>query len=165
MADRPYTVLFLCTGNSARSILAEALTNHLGAPHFQAVSAGSQPAGRVNPFAQELLQAEGLWRKDYHSKSWDVFTGADAQPVDFMVTVCASAHGEVCPIWPGHPTTAHWGYSDPAAVEGSDAAKRAAFREIYHRIRGRLTTFFDAPVGALDREALGRRFNSLAGMA
>ena len=139
MTDRQYHVLFLCTGNSARSILAEALINHWGKGRFVGYSAGSRPVGRVNPVALELLQHMQLPTGGLHSKSWDEFAAPGAPPLDFVFTVCDNAAGEQCPFWPGQPMTAHWGVEDPAAVEGKDTEKwlafRKAFRELEHRIR------------------------------
>jgi len=126
-SERPFNVLFLCTGNSARSILAEVMMNAMGAPRFKAYSAGSQPNGRVNPFAIELLQKNRLQWRALRSKSWDEFAAPGAPELDFVFTVCDNAAGEVCPIWPGQPITAHWGVEDPAAAEGTDEDKRKAF--------------------------------------
>ena len=127
MNTRVFSVLFLCTGNSARSILAEAYLNSVGRDRFRGYSAGSHPAGRVNPFALELLEQRGLPTHGLRSKGWEEFAGPDVPHMDFIITVCDQAAGEVCPVWPGKPITAHWGVADPAAVTGGDAAKRAAF--------------------------------------
>ena len=131
-------VLFLCTGNSARSILAEAYLNHAGKGRFKAFSAGSKPAGRVNPLALELLKEQGI-SASARSKSWDEFTAGPK--MDLVVTVCDNAAGEVCPIWPGAPRKAHWGIDDPAAVQGSDAAKRAAFQRAFDELKQRIDAF------------------------
>jgi protein-tyrosine-phosphatase len=139
------SVLFLCTGNSARSILAEAYLNHAGRGRFRAYSAGSHPGGKVNPFALELLRERGLPTSGVRSKSWDEFAGAGAPRIDFIFTVCDSAAAETCPIWPGHPVTAHWGVPDPAAVEGSDDEKRRAFREAFTALSRRIDLFLALP--------------------
>ena len=135
------SVLFLCTGNSARSILAEAYLNHAGRGRFRAYSAGSHPGGKVNPFALELLRERGLPTSGARSKSWDEFAGAGAPHIDFIFTVCDSAAAEACPIWPGHPVSAHWGVPDPAAVVGSDDEKRRAFREALTTLSQRIDLF------------------------
>jgi protein-tyrosine-phosphatase len=161
--DRPLNVLFLCTGNSARSILAEVTLNALGASRFRAYSAGSQPAGRVNPFALELLQKSRLPTDGLRSKSWDEFAAGqpDAPELDFVFTVCDSAAGEVCPFWPGQPVSAHWGVPDPAAAGGDDYAKRRAFLEAYARLRRRIELFVNLPLAKLDRVVLTQRLKEI----
>jgi protein-tyrosine-phosphatase len=158
-----FCVLFLCTGNSARSILAEALLNSpaVGRGRFRAFSAGSHPRGQVNPWALELLAAEGLPIDALRSKSWDEFAGPDAPRMDFVFTVCDQAAGEACPFWPGHPVTAHWGLPDPAAVEGGDEEKRRAFRDAFERLRRRLDLFASLPFDTLDGPALARRLQEI----
>jgi protein-tyrosine-phosphatase len=151
---RPYNVLFLCTGNSARSVLAESLLNHHGRGRFAAFSAGSFPKGRVHPIALALLESLQLPTAGLRSKSWNEFAGPAAPPIDFIFTVCDNAAGEVCPVWPGHPITAHWGIPDPAAVEGTDAEQWAAFREALAAMEKRIQRFLSLPVGALDRARL-----------
>lgn len=151
--NKVYHVLFLCTGNSARSIMAEKLMQHWGRGKFMAYSAGSFPTGRVNPYAIETLQAHGLSTEGLRSKCWDEFSGADAPHIDFIFTVCDNAAGEVCPIWPGHPMTAHWGVEDPAAVDGSDEDKRAAFRQASLYLENRIKLFAALPLDKLDRLA------------
>jgi arsenate reductase len=146
VADRAYNVLFLCTGNSARSILAEALLNHFGNGRFRAFSAGSFPKGAVHPMAIELLRRMDLPTKDLRSKSWDEFAAPGAPALDFIFTVCDNAAGEVCPIWPGNPVTAHWGIADPAAVE--DATERSrAFRKAAAELEARIKLFINVPIG------------------
>jgi arsenate reductase len=141
MAERIYNVLFLCTGNSARSILAESLLNHWGRGKFRGFSAGSFPKGRVHPVAIELLERMNLPTEGFRSKSWDEFAAPGAPPLDFIVTVCDNAAGEVCPIWPGKPITAHWGVDDPAAVAGSDDQKRKAFETAFGELKARIDRF------------------------
>jgi arsenate reductase len=153
MRERPYNVLFLCTGNSARSILAESLLNHWGRGRFRAFSAGSLPKGQVHPLAIELLEQTRLPTEGLRSKSWDEFATADAPPIDFVITVCDNAAGEVCPVWPGQPITAHWGVADPAAVEGG-AARGAAFRRTLTELEARIKLLVNVPVESLDRMAL-----------
>ena len=158
---RPTHVLFLCTGNSARSILAEVMMNAMGAPRFKAWSAGSHPNGKVNPFAIELLQKNRLPVEGLRSKSWDEFAAPGAPELDFVFTVCDSAAGEVCPFWPGQPVTAHWGVEDPAAVEGSDEDKRRAFFNAYTRLQHRIQLFLNLPLAKLDRTALTTRLKEI----
>lgn len=157
MSDSTYNVLFLCTGNSARSIMAEVMMNHIGEGRFVAYSAGSHPTGRVNPFAIETMKCMGLPVDGLRSKSWDEFAATGAPVIDFVFTVCYAAAGEVCPIWPGHPMTAHWGVEDPAAVEGSDEAKLAAFQGAARLLKRRIELFCGMPLQTLDRLALQDR--------
>ncbi|MEO8332502.1 MAG: arsenate reductase ArsC [Gallionella sp.] len=154
MSKKQYNVLVLCTGNSARSILGEVLFNTLGKGRFIAHSAGSKPAGRVNPFALELLQQQGFDTSGLRSKSWDEFAAADAPNIDFIFTVCDNAAGETCPIWPGKPATAHWGIPDPAAVTGDETAKRAAFRKASEQLARRIQLFMSLPIESLDKLTL-----------
>jgi arsenate reductase (thioredoxin) len=152
--NRPIHVLFVCTGNSARSIIAEALLNALGGGRFKASSAGSHPTGRVNPFALEVLERNGYSTEGLRSKSWDEFAAPGAPAIDFVVTVCGNAAGEVCPVFPGKPVSAHWGLPDPAAVEGTDDDKRRAFRETLDVMRRRVQRFTSLPFESTDRQAL-----------
>ena len=161
MNDQPRHVLFLCTGNSARSILAEVVMNAMGQGRFIAHSAGSNPTGRVNPFALELLQKNRFATDGLRSKSWDEFAVQGAPPLDFVFTVCDNAAGEVCPFWPGQPVTAHWGVEDPAAVEGSDEDKRKAFVRALTTLQRRIELFLSLPHGKLDRLALQRRLDEI----
>lgn len=149
-----YNVLFLCTGNSARSVLAEALLNHLGQGRFQAFSAGSHPTGAVNPLTLETLKAAGLPADGFRSKSWDEFAAPGAPAMDFVFTVCDSAAGEVCPVWPGQPMTAHWGFPDPAAAEGTHAERMAVFLDVFKQIKRRIEVFVELPIASLDRLSL-----------
>jgi protein-tyrosine-phosphatase len=160
MRGRPYSVLFLCTGNSARSILAEALLNHWGKDRFRGFSAGSFPKGQVHPLAIELLQWTNLPTDGLRSKSWNEFAAPDAPPIDFVITVCDNAAGEACPVWPGKPLTAHWGVADPAAVEG-DAEKAAAFRKALAELEARINLFVNIPIESLDRLALQQAVRSI----
>lgn len=154
MTDQTYHILFLCTGNSARSIMAEALVTTMGKGRFRGFSAGSRPNGKVNPFAIEQVKKTGYPVDGLRSKSWDEFAAADAPRMDVIITVCDNAAGETCPYWPGHPVTAHWGFEDPAAVEGSDQQKRAAFDRIFRQIAARMQALVDIPIDALDQAAL-----------
>jgi arsenate reductase (thioredoxin) len=154
-------VLFLCTGNSARSILAEAHMSSAGKGRFRAFSAGSHPAGRVNPFAIELLSRNRLPTEGLRSKSWDELAAPGAPKLDFVFTVCDNAAGEVCPIWPGQPITAHWGVADPAAVEGDDDAKRRAFLRAYSELSTRIKLFLNLPLEKLDRLVLQRKLREI----
>jgi arsenate reductase (thioredoxin) len=157
-----YTVLFLCTGNSARSILAEAILNKVGAGRFQAYSAGSQPRGAVNPYALELLKRLDYDISQFRSKPWDEFASADSPKLDFVITVCDNAAGEVCPIWPGQPMTAHWGMPDPAAVAGSPAEIAVAFADTYRMLNNRLSTFANLKISGLDRMSLQKKVADIA---
>jgi protein-tyrosine-phosphatase len=161
MPDTPLNVLFLCTGNSARSILAEAVLNHLGKGRFKGYSAGSRPAGQANPFAINLLQREGIDTAFARSKSWDEFAGPDAPKLDFVFTVCDHAAAEECPYWPGQPVSAHWGLPDPAAVEGSDAEKAVAFADTYRALNRRIGAFVSLPLATLDALTLQSRLTDI----
>ena len=154
-------VLFLCTGNSARSILAEAYLNANGKGRFRAYSAGSHPSGRVNPFALELLARNGISTEGLRSKSWDEFASADAPRLDFVFTVCDNAAGEACPFWLGQPITAHWGVPDPAAVEGSDGDKRRAFHEAFVQLSNRIDLMLALPIESLERQALAAKLRAI----
>jgi arsenate reductase (thioredoxin) len=156
-----YNVLFLCTGNSARSIMAEAIMNRKGAPTFTAYSAGSHPAGHVNPGALEQLEATRLSIEGLRSKSWEEFSQPDAPKLDFVFTVCDNAAKEVCPIWPGQPMTAHWGVPDPAAVEGSPDEIARAFRDAYLMLDRRISIFLQLPIASLDKLAIKREIDRI----
>jgi protein-tyrosine-phosphatase len=159
---KPFNVLFLCTGNSARSIMAEAYLNSAGKDRFVAYSAGSYPQGRVNPFALELLASEGLDTTGLRSKSWDVFAQPGAPAIDFVLTVCDQAAGEACPLWPGRPVTAHWGVDDPAKAEGSDAKKRAAFAHAFAALKQRIDLLLAARIESLDPAAAATTLADIA---
>jgi arsenate reductase len=161
MDDRVYNVLFLCTGNSARSILAEAILNDRGMDRFRGFSAGSHPKGAVHPLALALLERNGIATEGLRSKAWDEFAELGAPQMDFIFTVCDNAAGEVCPVWPGHPVTAHWGQPDPAAVEGSDIERANAFREAFRILGRRIELFMALPVATLDRLALGDKIRAI----
>lgn len=165
MTDRTYNVLFLCTGNSARSIMAEAFTNELGQGRFRAYSAGSRPTGEVNTFALEEISARGAVAEGARSKSWNEFAVLGAPPLDFVFTVCDNAAGEVCPHWPGQPMTAHWGIEDPAAVEGSDLDKRRAFAQAAGFLRRRIALFLSLPLTAIDSLTLQHRLDDIGRMS
>ena len=158
---QPLNVLFLCTGNSARSILAESILNAVDPARFRAHSAGSHPAGRVNPFALELLARNGYPTDGLRSKNWEEFAAPGAPPLDFIVTVCDNAAGEACPVWPGRPTSAHWGVADPAAVEGTDEDKRRAFLEAFAILKRRIELFASLPLARLDRLSLQARMREI----
>lgn len=163
MSDQTYNVLFLCTGNSARSIMAEALLDRLGAGRFRAFSAGSMPAGQVNPGAIRLLGSLGYETDGFRSKNWSEFsqTVPGAPVMHFVFTVCDSAASEVCPVWPGQPISAHWGVPDPAAVDGTEAEISAAFAESYRQLRHRIEAFVSLPIDAIDRMALKTRLDAI----
>lgn len=161
MTDRIYNVLFLCTGNSARSILAESILTKEGAGRFRAFSAGSQPKGAVNPFALKVLRSFDYPAEGFRSKSWDEFARPDAPVMDFVFTVCDTAAGEACPVWPGQPMTAHWGIEDPAVVEGVDIQKEAAFVTAFRYLRNRISVFVALPAEGLDKATLGTRLREI----
>ncbi|MEY2854298.1 MAG: hypothetical protein RL030_1430 [Pseudomonadota bacterium] len=154
-------VLFLCTGNSARSIMAEAILNHVGAGKFQTYSAGSHPTGKVNPFALQLLERMGISTAGLRSKAWDEFAAPGAPGLDFVFTVCDNAAGEVCPVWLGQPVSAHWGVEDPAAVEGDDLARTNAFRQAFRMLEHRIRVFAALPMESLDRTRLKARVTEI----
>ncbi|WP_025917731.1 arsenate reductase ArsC [Herminiimonas sp. CN] len=161
MSDKIYNVLFLCTGNSARSIIAEAVLNRLGAGRFRAYSAGSHPRGAVHPLTLDLLQKNHYDVSTLRSKSWDEFAAPGAPQMDFIFTVCDQAAGEVCPIWPGQPVSAHWGFADPSHVEGDDEAKRKAFAHADIEISNRIRLFLSLPLGTLDRLSLQKQLHEM----
>ena len=159
MTDKTYNVLFLCTGNSARSIIGEVLMNHYGAPRFRAFSAGSQPKGEVHPMALETLAGLGFDTAGLRSKGWGEFSGPGAPAFDFILTVCDNAAGEACPVWIGHPMTAHWGIADPAAVEGEGQAR--AFLDAVRYLRRRIELFLELPLASLDAMAAARKIGDI----
>jgi arsenate reductase (thioredoxin) len=161
MTEKIYNVLVLCTGNSARSIMAEALINTMGRGRFQAYSAGSHPNGKVNPFAVEQIASTGYATDNLRSKSWDEYARPDAPQMDFIITVCDNAAGEVCPLWPGQPVSAHWGFEDPAAVEGTDETKRSAFDKVFRQIMRRVQLFVNLPMSMLDKIAIKREMQDI----
>ena len=161
MSDRQYNVLFLCTGNSARSILAESLLNHWGKGRFHGFSAGSFPKGQVHPLAIELLQRMNLPTEGLRSKSWDEFALPGAPPIDLMVTVCDNAAGEACPVWPGGPATAHWGVDDPATVDGDEDTRRRAYLAAFAVLRRRVELLVALPLDKLDRLAAQREVRAI----
>ena len=162
--DRPFNVLFLCTGNSARSIMAEAILNKLGAGKFHAYSAGSQPKGEVNPRTIQLLDSLGYDTSGFRSKSWSQFAKPGAPALDFVFTVCDNAAGESCPVWPGQPMTAHWGIEDPAAVEGTDLEKEAAFVAAFRYLKNRIGIFISLPLRGIDKLSLGTKLREIGRM-
>lgn len=161
MTARRYNVLFLCTGNSARSILAEAFLNFRGHGQFRAFSAGSHPTGQVNPLALEVLERCGIPAEGTRSKSWDEFARPGAPELDFVFTVCDNAAGEVCPVWPGQPMTAHWGIPDPAAVQGTPIERRRAFTDAFRVLERRISLFISLPIASLDRLSLRERVREI----
>ena len=161
MLDKPYNTLFLCTGNSARSIMAEVLLNQLGNGRFHAYSAGSHPGTGVNPLTLEILTSVRLPTGNVRSKSWDEFAAPNAPQMDFVITLCDSAAGEQCPVWPGQPITAHWGFEDPAAGEGTPEEKRDRFDKIFRQIANRIKIFTSLPLTTLDRVAIKRELDTL----
>ena len=154
MNEKTFSILFLCTGNSARSIMAEALVTIMGKGRFKGYSAGSKPGGKVNPFAIEKVRELGYPLENLRSKSWDEFARPDAPHMDFIITVCDNAAGEICPVWPGHPASAHWSFEDPAAVEGTDEQRRAAFNKVFKQIMARISTFVGLPMHTLDKNTI-----------
>lgn len=165
MTDKVYDVLFLCTGNSARSIMVECAMNRFGGGRFRAFSAGSQPKGEVHPMTLDLLRRLNYRTDDLRSKSWDEFARPGARELDFVFTVCASAAGEVCPVWPGQPMTAHWGVDDPVAFDGADDKKRRFFRSVYGQLENRIKIFTSLPIRSLDRLTLQKRLDEIGARA
>lgn len=163
-ADRVYNVLFLCTGNSARSVLGEAVLNHVGRGQFHAFSAGSAPKGAIHPMTLQILKEAGIPTEGLRSKSWEEFAGPDAPVMDFVFTVCDDAAGETCPIWPGHPMTAHWGIEDPAKVEGPAFRQRQAFEDALRFMRNRIAAFINLPHQSIDKLALGSKLRGIGAM-
>lgn len=161
MTDTTYNVLFLCTGNSARSVMAEAILNRNGADRFRGYSAGSHPKGEVHPYTLDLLNNHGYDISQFSSKAWEEFAKDGAPVMDFVITVCDSAAGEVCPVWPGQPMTAHWGFPDPAAFRGAEPEMRAFFAQVYGQIERRIDIFLSLPIEALDRLALQRKVRDI----
>ena len=164
MADRPFNALFLCTGNSARSIIAEAILNKLGQGKFRAYSAGSQPKGQVNPNTIQLLRGLGYDTSSFRSKSWSEFAKPGAPPLDFVFTVCDNAAGEACPVWPGQPMTAHWGVPDPAEARGSEAEIALAFKDAYRMLFQRIGIFTALPIRGLDKLSLQNKLREIGHM-
>ncbi|MDI6029514.1 arsenate reductase ArsC [Corticibacterium sp. UT-5YL-CI-8] len=161
MTDKPFNVLFLCTGNSARSILAEAILNRVSSGRFNAYSAGSHPKGQVHPYSLQLLESLNYDTAFALSKPWDEFATPDAPKMDFVFTVCDDAANEACPVWPGQPMTAHWGVPDPAAAEGTDAEKHLAFAEAYRMLNNRVSIFISLPMNMIDKLALQKRLDEI----
>ncbi len=165
MSEKVYNVLFLCTGNSARSIMAEALISTMSKGRFRGYSAGSQPGGTVNPYAIEQVKATGYPLDGLRSKSWDEFGAPDAPHMDFIITVCDNAAGETCPYWPGHPISAHWGFEDPAAAVGSDEDKRALFHQVFRQIMARINIFLSLPIPLLEKNTLAQKVRDIGATA
>jgi len=161
MSEEVFNILVLCTGNSARSIMAEALINTMGKGRFKAYSAGSHPSGKVNPYAVEKARQVGYPTEGLRSKSWDEFAAPGAPQMDFIVTVCDNAAGEMCPVWPGQPISAHWGFEDPAAVEGTDAEKQHAFDTVFRQIMARVRIFVNLPFATLDHATIKREMQAI----
>lgn len=161
MSEKTYSILFLCTGNSARSILAEAIANRLGIGRIRAYSAGSQPKGEVHPYTLDILRTMKHNTDGLRSKAWDEFAAPSAPQLDFVFTVCDNTASEVCPIWPGQPMSAHWGVPDPAAATGNEAEKRAAFADAYGRMHNRISAFLSLPVASLDRLSLKAKLDKI----
>jgi arsenate reductase len=159
--ERPLNVLFLCTGNSARSIMSEAILNREGKGNFRAFSAGSQPKGQVHPYTLDLLRRLNFDVSGFRSKSWSEFSGPGAAPLDFVFTVCDNAAGETCPLWPGQPMTAHWGVPDPAAATGAEAELRLAFADAFRMLSNRISIFVSLPLRSLDKFALQRQLDDI----
>ncbi|TWG49838.1 arsenate reductase ArsC [Aminobacter sp. J44] len=164
MTEKIYNVLFLCTGNSARSILAEATMNHVGQGRFKAFSAGSMPKGEVHPLAIQTLTNVGISTEGLRSKAWDEFATPDAPKMDFVFTVCDNAAGEVCPVWPGQPMTAHWGIEDPADADGPEFVKQAAFEDALRFMRNRIAAFMSLPLTSIDRMSLQSKLRGIGAM-
>ena len=164
MTEHPFNVLFLCTGNSARSILAESILNQIGNGRFKAFSAGSHPSGAVNPYVREFLEKRNFPTADLRSKSWNEFAAPDGPALDFVFTVCDNAAGEVCPVWPGQPVTAHWGVEDPASVEGDDDAKRKAVLTAFALLNHRISLFASLPIAKLDAMSLKKELDEIGRM-
>jgi arsenate reductase len=161
MSHRPYNVLFLCTGNSARSILAESIMNKWGKDQFRGFSAGSHPGGRVNPLALDLLKSLDFPTEGLRSKSWDEFAGPGGTHFDFVITVCDNAAGEACPVWPGVPITAHWGIPDPAAVQGTEMEKKSAFSQAFKAMDRRIKLFLTLPIASIDQMRIKERMDAI----
>jgi arsenate reductase (thioredoxin) len=161
MEEKVYNVLFLCTGNSARSILAESIMNKLGKGRFRGFSAGSHPSGRVNPLALDLLEQFDFPTEGLRSKSWDEFAGIDGIHFDFVITVCDNAAGEACPVWAGHPVTAHWGIPDPAAVEGTEIQKKSVFSQAYKSMERRIKLFLGLPMASIDQLLIKEQMDTI----
>lgn len=165
MGERIYNVLILCTGNSSRSIMAEALINTLGQGRFRAFSAGSQPIGTVNPFAIQQVKTTGYPLDNLRSKSWNEYASPNAPQMDFVITVCDNAAGEVCPLWPGRPLTTHWGFADPAAVDGTDHERQIAFHRVFQQITDCVRSFLDIPLHALNQQETKRELDRIGNIA